>query len=398
MKKSLTLLVALSIGATLCFSQTTTTYTRSLRYATADADSANFATQNLWWWGSNNYYRFSEDGVKYSLKSYVSTVFPLLSGSFWNKSGITKLTGDVYIYPSNLSHSIVIGKNSASDSLAASVIVNAQVVNFDGEQASTINSDDELTLNGTNAVNITSDVAVNIPNLFNNNNVDSLLAIDDLGKIYWRDAATLGGSGWSTNGETDLTGSVSIDGNGTHDLIIGYNGVTTVGHELSSFEVHTLGDVAFNSAGTTSVRTSGSGVATLSLSKPTGGVGTISTSIYQNSVSTTDATQTTLHTIAVPASQCLFIRAFVVGRRTGGVAGTAEDCAAYEVKALYKNVAGTATLVGSVFTHLTVESQAGWDCTFTVSGGNVLVRVTGATDNNVSWQLCELRASSVGTN
>ncbi|MCZ6594468.1 MAG: hypothetical protein O6943_06075 [Bacteroidetes bacterium] len=29
--------------------------------------------------------------------------------------------------------------------------------------------------------------------------------------------------------------------------------------------------------------------------------------------------------------------------------------------------------------------KAGWDCTFTVSGTNLLVRVTGAVNNNVTW-------------
>jgi hypothetical protein len=108
---------------------------------------------------------------------------------------------------------------------------------------------------------------------------------------------------------------------------------------------------------------------------------------YQNRVATTDNTQTTIATVAIPATTTVMIEAHVVARRTGGVAGTAEDGAAYVVRGCYKNVAGTATLIGAVNADYTAESQAGWDATFTVSGGNVLIRVTGATNNNVTWHV-----------
>ena len=107
--------------------------------------------------------------------------------------------------------------------------------------------------------------------------------------------------------------------------------------------------------------------------------------VYQNRVATTDATVTTLHTIAIPATTTVKISASVVARRTGGAAGTAEDGATYERVAAVKNVAGTATIIGAVATPTTIEDQAGWDCTITVSGGNALLRVTGAVDNNITW-------------
>lgn len=108
--------------------------------------------------------------------------------------------------------------------------------------------------------------------------------------------------------------------------------------------------------------------------------------VFQNRVATTDATVTTLHTFAIPATTTKAIEAVVIARRTGGTAGTAEDGARYKLSAVYKNVAGTATLIGAV-TKNTDEDQAGWDSNLTISSGNVLLTVTGALDNNISWHV-----------
>lgn len=118
--------------------------------------------------------------------------------------------------------------------------------------------------------------------------------------------------------------------------------------------------------------------------------------VHQNRQVTTNATVTTLHTVAIPASTTVALRAIVVARRTGGAAGTAEDGARYELKGVYKNVAGTATLIGTV-TKLADEDQAAWDTNFTPSGGNVLIEVTGAVDNNITWHLSELDYWPVGS-
>lgn len=101
--------------------------------------------------------------------------------------------------------------------------------------------------------------------------------------------------------------------------------------------------------------------------------------------STTDATATTIYTEVLPPSTTTLSVGYVVARRTGGAAGTAEDGAAYRVEYVAKNNAGTATVIGSVITAIG-ESQAGWDVTLVASGGSVLVKVTGAASNNVSWR------------
>lgn len=102
---------------------------------------------------------------------------------------------------------------------------------------------------------------------------------------------------------------------------------------------------------------------------------------------TTDASTATLATFTVPASTSVGVLAQVVARRTGGSAGTAEDAAHYILAGTFKNVAGTATQVGSTTVVHTAEDQAGWAAVFDVTGATFRVRVTGALNNNVSWVL-----------
>lgn len=106
--------------------------------------------------------------------------------------------------------------------------------------------------------------------------------------------------------------------------------------------------------------------------------------VYQNRVATTDATLTTLHTIAIAASNTYLIESRIVARRTGGTAGTADDGAVYIRRAMVTTKTGTVT-ISAVQDGLTQEDQAGWDATFNVSGTNILVQITGAADNNVTW-------------
>lgn len=109
--------------------------------------------------------------------------------------------------------------------------------------------------------------------------------------------------------------------------------------------------------------------------------------VYQNRVATTDATVTTLHTFTVPASTTYAIEITVVARRTGGTAGVAEDGALYRRMAVYKNVAGVATIIGSIGGSATAESDTNWDATLDTTGATVRCRVTGNTDVNISWHM-----------
>lgn len=104
------------------------------------------------------------------------------------------------------------------------------------------------------------------------------------------------------------------------------------------------------------------------------------------SVNTTDDTQTTLATIPISAGYTYQIDAVVMARRTGGTAGAADDGASYHRRAVYTTKAGVVTLMGSIQTIGTdAEDQAGWDVTLDISTTNVRVRVTGASDNNITW-------------
>ena len=100
---------------------------------------------------------------------------------------------------------------------------------------------------------------------------------------------------------------------------------------------------------------------------------------------TTNATVTTLYTQSVPVNETIVVDGYVSARRTGGTAGAANDGAGYTVQFVAKNTAGTAALIGSGTVTTLGESQAGWNVTLSASGGDILVRVTGAIDNNITW-------------
>lgn len=106
--------------------------------------------------------------------------------------------------------------------------------------------------------------------------------------------------------------------------------------------------------------------------------------VYQTKVTTTNATPTGLFAIGVPTDTTLALDAVVIARRTGGSAGTAQDGARYHIQGVYKNVGGTATIIGALNV-IADEDQPAWDATFVTTSNNVLVEVTGAVNNNITW-------------
>lgn len=104
------------------------------------------------------------------------------------------------------------------------------------------------------------------------------------------------------------------------------------------------------------------------------------------STTTTDATPTNISIFGTSTNEFgILVEAYVFAKRTGGIAGTAGDSAGYVRRAVFKNIAGVVSLVGSVQDNFTVEDQAGWDCTWAITSTNLAVQVTGATDNNITW-------------
>jgi hypothetical protein len=102
-------------------------------------------------------------------------------------------------------------------------------------------------------------------------------------------------------------------------------------------------------------------------------------------VNTTDSTVTTLQTIAIPTNTTVWIETTIVARRTGGTGGTAGDGAVYKRTSRYKNVAGTVTQF-SQQSDYTSEDVGGFNAILDFSSTNARVRVTGAVNNNITWQ------------
>lgn len=105
----------------------------------------------------------------------------------------------------------------------------------------------------------------------------------------------------------------------------------------------------------------------------------------QYRIATTDATVTQIVLQAVPATTTLQYHCAITARRTGGVAGAAEDGAAYLLQVAYKNVAGNATEIAAETLTVVGEDQAAWTVTAAPSGANAAISVTGAVDNTVTW-------------
>lgn len=118
--------------------------------------------------------------------------------------------------------------------------------------------------------------------------------------------------------------------------------------------------------------------------------------VRQYRVATTDATPTALATIALDAFKTTQFQCWVTARRTGGVSGTAEDGAAYNVQVAYKVVGGAATEIAAETLTVIGEDQAGWTVTWAPSAGNAVMSVTGAASNNVTWH-ATCRSYAVGS-
>jgi hypothetical protein len=106
--------------------------------------------------------------------------------------------------------------------------------------------------------------------------------------------------------------------------------------------------------------------------------------MFQAQVSTTDATVTTLDSVTIATDSAALIEAKIVGRRTGGTSGTAQDAAVYVRSARFRNQAGTLT-IQNLQSDYTSEDQNPWNATLDVNGTSARIRVTGAANNNIDW-------------
>lgn len=97
-------------------------------------------------------------------------------------------------------------------------------------------------------------------------------------------------------------------------------------------------------------------------------------------VSTTDATPTTIFAVATPDTMNWFVTCRIQARRDDGT-----ERAAFERKVMFFREGGGATLGTKVHTIFTDKTHSAYDVNFSVSGNNLLVKVTGDTGHNVFW-------------
>lgn len=102
-------------------------------------------------------------------------------------------------------------------------------------------------------------------------------------------------------------------------------------------------------------------------------------------VSTTDATPTTIATIVPGLNTSVQVKSFLQGRRTGGIAGSSGDAGSFERSFRIKNDGGTVT-VSNLSSDFTDRDQSTWTIRAIVLAGNVLLQVIGSVDNNIDWQ------------
>jgi hypothetical protein len=102
------------------------------------------------------------------------------------------------------------------------------------------------------------------------------------------------------------------------------------------------------------------------------------------STTTSSDVPVTIATIAVPSAASLGLNGYVVARRTGGSSGNTGDGAYYKIDAVHKNVGGNAMSIGTTVNAIG-ESQPGWDVAIAQAGDSIVIQVSGAENNNVSW-------------
>ena len=102
----------------------------------------------------------------------------------------------------------------------------------------------------------------------------------------------------------------------------------------------------------------------------------------ENTVTTTDGTDTTIATIAIPDDTAVFIDATFIGRRTdaAGRAGFVR------MAVVFREGGGSATLEGSVYTSFSRKSTGSYAGEIAISGNNVLLRVSGSSAHTLNWK------------
>jgi len=102
---------------------------------------------------------------------------------------------------------------------------------------------------------------------------------------------------------------------------------------------------------------------------------------HAGSVSTTDATTTTMITVTTATDTAYHVVAQGIGVNTDDYS----EVGSYYRVATFKNDGGTLSQVGSTTEVHAQEDVAGWNVGLSTSGTNIRVRVTGAAATNINW-------------
>lgn len=192
------------------------------------------------------------------------------------------------------------------------------------------------------------------------------------------------------NGGVQATGP-----GGTSDAFIVESGLLTTGDAfkvkqvgVSVFEVEEGGNVKITANDTDpglTVQQSVNGPGIREIAVATGDDPTYER--VKGRVTTTDATETTIATIATDTDKATYIKATIIARVTGGAGGHTGQVAAYEFHSAFSNVSGTVTERGTPIEEITIEDAnlSAFAVDIDVDGTNLDVNVTGAANENVTW-------------
>lgn len=186
---------------------------------------------------------------------------------------------------------------------------------------------------------------------------------------------------WANNGDQTWYGNVIIPSD--NSVLIG-----DATHNIANmyvYHLHNVGDIrtSYLFLGPENPYTPNTFQVEISGVQGTGGNGFGSgLKVSADFTQTTDATATTLHTydLSILDDTVWWLEARVVGRKMDG-----SDNAFYIRQVKAKRAAGTITL-STIQTPVTDETDAAWDCTFVVSGSDVLLQVTGVAATNIDWE------------
>lgn len=118
--------------------------------------------------------------------------------------------------------------------------------------------------------------------------------------------------------------------------------------------------------------------------------------IYQNILTTTDATPTTINSVAASNDGIYYVEYTIIARQRGGTGGTVGDGAAYQKQEVFRYIGGTLTQIGTTTTWFEKENNSAWSVGSSISGGSSIdIQVTGAADSEIVWSLVELKVSQV---